>query len=129
MEQDNREPSEQQQSRKLSISKHTAEHYVWGEVCDGWHLVKGQDLSVIHERMPPHTTEIRHVHQVARQFFFVLKGTATLEIDGETVILNAQEGAEVPPRVPHQMLNASEADVEFLVISQPTTRGDRVSVD
>lgn len=22
------------------ISKETAEHYVWGEICDGWHLVK-----------------------------------------------------------------------------------------
>lgn len=128
VEQDKRESSVQQ-SGELSISKHNAEHYVWGEVCDGWHLVKGQDLSVIHERMPPHTAEIRHVHQVSRQFFFVLKGIATLEIDGEIVKLQAQEGAEVPPQVPHQMLNASEADVEFLVISQPTTRGDRMAVD
>lgn len=69
------------------------------------------------------------MHQVSRQFFFVLKGIATLEIDGEIVNLQAQEGAEVPPQVPHQMLNASEADVEFLVISQPTTRGDRMAVD
>lgn len=34
------------------VSKENAEHYVWGGSCDGWHLVKGQELSVIHERMP-----------------------------------------------------------------------------
>ena len=35
------------------IDRGTAEHYTWGDGCDGWHLVKGADLSVIQERMPP----------------------------------------------------------------------------
>jgi hypothetical protein len=30
------------------------------------------------------------------------------------------------PGLPHQMRNDSDADVEFLVISQPTTQRDRV---
>jgi hypothetical protein len=38
----------------MKISKHNAEHYIWGDNCDGWRLVKIPDLSVIHERMPPH---------------------------------------------------------------------------
>ena len=29
-----------------------AEHYVWGDGCDGWHLLKHPDLSVIQERVP-----------------------------------------------------------------------------
>lgn len=108
-------------------SKGNAEHYVWGDVCDGWHLVKQADLSVIHERMPPGTQEVRHYHEQARQYFFVLEGTATLEVDGVRYELNPHEGLEVPPFVPHQMFNASGQDVEFLVISQPNSRGDRVS--
>lgn len=36
----------------MKISKANAEHYLWGGDCDGWHLVKSQGLSVIHERMP-----------------------------------------------------------------------------
>lgn len=36
----------------MKISKANAEHYLWGGDCDGWHLVKNQNLSVIHERMP-----------------------------------------------------------------------------
>ncbi|MFE1629710.1 cupin domain-containing protein [Brevibacillus reuszeri] len=111
------------------ISKANAEHYKWGEQCDGWHLVKGQELSVIHERMPGNTAEVRHYHERSRQFFFVLSGVAVLEVAGVRHELFAQEGVEVPPRVAHQMKNEGAADVEFLVISQPTTRGDRIHVE
>lgn len=110
----------------MKISKHNAEHYVWGNICDGWHLVKSDVLSVIHEHMPGNTSEVRHFHNQARQFFFVLSGTATLEVNGEYIILNPQEGVEIPPLTPHQMINDSDKDVEFLVISQPTSKGDRV---
>ncbi len=109
------------------ISKATAEHYTWGNNCDGWRLVNRTDLSVIHECMPPGTSEVRHYHQTARQFFFILSGVATLEIDGKREVLAAQQGVEVAPGLPHQMMNQSENATEFLVISQPTTQGDRVN--
>ncbi|MDO3675990.1 cupin domain-containing protein [Paenibacillus ehimensis] len=110
----------------MKISKANAPHYIWGDRCDGWHLVQQPELSVIHERMPPHTAEVRHYHHQARQLFFVLTGTAELEVDGELHTLGPQEGCEVPPGVPHQMKNVSSGDVEFLVVSHPQTRGDRV---
>ncbi|HEX9438970.1 MAG TPA: cupin domain-containing protein [Roseiflexaceae bacterium] len=114
------------EAKNRVTSKNTAEHYTWGERCDGWRLVDRAELSVIHERMPPGAAEVWHHHQVARQFFFVLSGTATMEIDGARHTLGAHEGIEIAPGAPHQMRNDSTADVEFLVISQPTTRGDRV---
>lgn len=110
----------------MKISKQNAEHYVWGNQCDGWHLVKQKDLSIIHERMPGNTSEVRHYHHYARQFFFVLSGTACMELNGEVIMLNAQEGVEVPPSVPHQMQNITNEEVEFMVISQPNSRGDRI---
>lgn len=115
--------------RKMAskVSKENAEHYVWGEVCDGWHLVKGQDLSVIHERMPGNTAEVRHYHERSRQFFFVLSGQAVLEVEGVRHTIGSQEGVEVPSGAAHQMKNEGEDAVEFLVISQPTTRGDRIN--
>ena len=27
----------------MVISMENAEHYIWGEVCDGWHLLKRAD--------------------------------------------------------------------------------------
>jgi hypothetical protein len=44
----------------------TAEHYRWGDVCDGWRLLSRPDLSVIQERIPPGAGEVRHFHSRAR---------------------------------------------------------------
>ncbi|MCZ8519179.1 MULTISPECIES: cupin domain-containing protein [Paenibacillus] len=110
----------------MKISKRDAEHYEWGAGCDGWHLVKQPGLSVIHERMPSGTEEVRHYHGVSRQFFFMLSGCAELEVDGTVHVLYPQEGCEVAPLVPHQIKNTSGEAAEFLVISHPQSRGDRV---
>lgn len=110
------------------ISKDNAEHYSWGEQCDGWYLLKRQDLLVIHEKMPAGAAEQRHVHAVARQFFYVLSGVLTMEMEGEMHHINAMQGLEIPPGVRHQARNDADSAVEFLVISQPTTRGDRADL-
>ncbi|MEZ3498612.1 cupin domain-containing protein [Pantoea sp. KPR_PJ] len=107
------------------ISKNNAEHYVWGENCDGWYLVNRQDMLVIHEKMPPGTAEKRHWHSVARQFFFVLDGVLSMELDGEVHAISASQGLEIPPGSTHQARNDTGSPVEFIVISHPTTRGDR----
>lgn len=110
------------------ISNESAEHYVWGNQCDGWHLVRTPSLSVISERMPPGTFEVAHRHNKAQQFFFVLSGELTLESGGVRLTIRAREGVHVPPRAVHQALNVSEAPVEFLVISEPPSHGDRENV-
>lgn len=60
------------------LNKANAKHYIWKEVCDGWHLVDTVGLSVIQERMPPHTKEDMHRHQNAFQFFYILSGEAAM---------------------------------------------------
>lgn len=107
------------------ISKENAEHYVWGDDCDGWYLVNRQDMLVIHEKMPPGTSERRHYHSVSRQFFFVLTGILSMELEGEMHNISARQGLEIPPGSKHQARNDSGSPVEFIVISHPTTRGDR----
>ncbi|MDF2960204.1 MAG: cupin protein [Paenibacillus sp.] len=110
------------------ISKFNAEHYTWGEQCDGWRLVNKNESSIIHERMPPGTKEVRHYHNNANQFFFVLSGVMTIEIDGAEHIIQQHEGIEVLPLTAHQVFNRTETAIEFLVISQPNAREDRVVV-
>lgn len=106
-------------------SRRVAQQYGWGDGCEGWHLVRAQNLSVIEERMPPGAREVRHWHARARQFFYVLAGTLTLEVEGVTHQLGAQSGIELPQGTAHQAMNDSSADVEFLVISEPPSHGDR----
>lgn len=109
----------------IPTSTSTAPHYVWGDGCDGWHLVRTTGLSVIEERMPAGTSEVRHWHARARQFFYVLSGTLTMEVEGVRHRLVARTGIELPPGTAHQALNEDSADVEFLVVSMPPSHGDR----
>ena len=66
----------------MPISTANADHYSWGGQCDGWHLVRAQGLSVIEERMPPGTAEVKHWHTRARQFFYVVSGTLVMDVEG-----------------------------------------------
>lgn len=108
------------------ISLSSAEHYTWGDNCDGWHLVKDASLSVIEEQMPAGTSEVRHSHQRAQQFFYVLSGEAVMEVAGSENILSVGAGVHIPPGTIHRIWNRSTQPVRFLVISQPPSHGDRV---
>lgn len=106
----------------------SAEHYTWGDGCDGWHLLKDASLSVIQERVPPSAAEVPHFHVKARQFFYVLSGTATLEFEDGKVEFGPNQGLHVPPNTRHRFVNESDDEVVFLVISSPTTADDRMEV-
>ena len=110
-------------------SRAIGQQYGWGDGCQGWHLVRAQNLGVIEEQMPPGTREQRHWHARARQFFYVLSGTLTLEVEGVTHTLAARTGIELPPGTAHQATNDTTTAVEFLVISEPPTYGDRHDTD
>ena len=107
------------------ISKETAEHYIWGDQCDGWHLLKNPQLSVIEERMPAGTKEVRHFHHRAQQFFYILSGKAIMEVDGRATTLLAGQGIWIAAETPHQMRTNSDAEVHFLLVSHPPSHGDR----
>jgi hypothetical protein len=79
------------------VSRTQANHYVWGGTCDGWHLVQATGLSVIEERMPPGTHEVPHRHAHARQFFFVLAGTLTMDVEGTRHRLDAAPASSCHP--------------------------------
>jgi mannose-6-phosphate isomerase-like protein (cupin superfamily) len=111
------------------ISIQNAEHYAWGEKCDGWHLLKDPNLHVIRESVPAGKSERRHLHLIAQQFFFILAGQAIMELDGQEHPLTEGEGIHIPAGKPHQFKNPYNEAVEFLVISNPTTRGDRSDLD
>jgi mannose-6-phosphate isomerase-like protein (cupin superfamily) len=108
------------------IGRDAAEQYSWGEHCQGWRLVINADLSVIEEIMPPGTAEQIHRHHVAQQFFYVLSGEAVMEFENQKIIMREGQGVRVAAVTPHRIRNVSDAEVRFLVISQPSTKnGDR----
>jgi mannose-6-phosphate isomerase-like protein (cupin superfamily) len=111
--------------RSGSVSRANAEHYRWGDDCDGWHLVKDADLSVIEELLPSGAAEVRHYHRKAQQFFYVLSGEVMMEVEGRNTLLGAGSGIRILPGARHQISNPSSGTARFLVISQPPSHGDR----
>lgn len=126
------------------ISTANAEHYTWpsapspastgDQICDGWHLHRSAELSVIEERMPPATAERRHLHQRATQFFYVLAGELTIELaapeNGNIAHrLPPGTGLTIPAAAPHQVFNRGPAEARFLVVSQPPSHGDRIAAE
>ena len=108
------------------VNTANAEHYKWGLNSDGWHLLKTTGLSVIEENVPSNEQEVRHYHQQAQQFFYILEGTAHIEISGTEFVIEAGNGIHVPAMKPHQLSNKSDQVLRFIVVSQPHSHGDRV---
>ena len=109
------------------INTNNAEHYVWGNDSDGWHLLKSDSLSVIQERVLPGESEQRHYHNKAQQFFYILSGVASIELSGQEHEITAGSGFHVPAGKPHQLMNKGTTDLAFLVISEPMSHGDRAN--
>jgi mannose-6-phosphate isomerase-like protein (cupin superfamily) len=107
----------------------TSEHYVWGENCHGWKLCDEENLRVIEEEMPPHTSEKMHLHRQAQQVFYVLSGRGTFTIDGKEFEIQPFQSCTIKPGQRHKISNTSSSPLRFLVISQPTTVGNREEME
>lgn len=110
------------------VSKDNAENYVWGEVCDGWHLGRLSTFSVIQERVPAGCGEVRHVHRKAEQFLFVLSGCVTLEANGQIQQLLQHQGPHIPCNTPNRLSNNCMEDLWFVLTSTPPSHDDRVEL-
>jgi mannose-6-phosphate isomerase-like protein (cupin superfamily) len=109
-------------------SKNNSEHYIWGNNCDSWILNNSESLSVKQEKMPPDTSEKLHFHEKAEQFFYIVKGEATFYIDDAKFSIKREESITVLPKSKHCISNESSEELEFLVISSPSTNNDRTEV-
>ncbi len=69
-----------------------------------------------------------HFHRRAQQFFYILKGEAIFCIENDTFIVRENMGIHIIPGKPHFIGNKGETELEFLVISQPSTNNDRTNI-
>jgi len=109
------------------VNTKNSEHYKWGNNSDGWHLLKSDSLSIIEENVPPNESEERHYHNKTQQFFYIISGIATIEISGKIFEVTAGNGLHVPAKETHQLMNKSNQNLKFLVVSQPKSHGDRIN--
>jgi mannose-6-phosphate isomerase-like protein (cupin superfamily) len=105
------------------------QQYKWGNECDAYVLVNEPELSVKLEQMPAGTSELMHFHAKVQQFFYVLAGEATMEIDNKIVFLKKSEGVLIKPGAVHRIMNDGNEPLRFVVTSQPGVGSDRTNID
>lgn len=78
--------------------------------------------------MAPNTREKLHLHRNAQQFFYVLDGFATFFSNEAQLVLGPGEGVVIKQEEAHYIANLGNENIEFLVISNPSTDSDRVDL-
>jgi mannose-6-phosphate isomerase-like protein (cupin superfamily) len=70
-----------------------------------------------------------HFHTNAQQFFYILKGCATFYLEENKIVVTEQKGILINPKTKHFIANETAEQLDFLVISQPTTNNDRTTIE
>jgi mannose-6-phosphate isomerase-like protein (cupin superfamily) len=112
------------------VSKSTKKAYQWGDGGVGWRLVETEGLLVIEETLAPGCGEKHHYHMHAAQCFYMLSGRAMMQFtDGQNVEIDTGMALHIPPETHHAIVNQTGEEIRFLVISAPSSRGDRHEVE
>jgi mannose-6-phosphate isomerase-like protein (cupin superfamily) len=111
------------------VNSRTAEPQRWGNGCQGWTLLTRPSIHVMEEEMAAATRERRHLHQSVSQLYYILSGSAVVNVADTEHPLGAGDAIEIAPGKHHQIRNDSADSLRFLVISSGPPRNDRKDVD
>lgn len=100
----------------------------WGKNCKVWKLFEGQNFTILQEKMPPATEDSMHFHANSEQFIFILDGELFIEFKDKKVKLGPQEGIAIPLKKAHRVINSSDRETNFLLISTNGHRQDRIDI-
>ena len=73
--------------------------------------------SLAEATMTPGQSTERHYHKLCEEFYFLLEGTARMEIDGETRDVAPGDAILIPPGARHQI--TAKSDLRFLCCCAP----------
>jgi len=78
---------------------------------------------VDHYLLPPGTSIGRHMHNGVEEFYYVMNGSGTVQVDNETAPI--KDGDAVPVRVKqvHSIENTSSGDLELMVVGIALEKG------
>ncbi len=102
--------------------------YTWGKLCEGWHYLSIPSVGVKLEMMPKDSIEKWHGHRFADQMFFIMSGQALIELQDEQMLLQENESVHIPPRRLHRILNPTDGDIKFMIVTAPNNLFDRIEM-
>ena len=99
-------------------------HYEESEIKDNPHgvdvrqLFDSEHIQVIEIRLMPGEGLKRHATPVD-VCFYILEGSGTVEIGGESARVSADTLVESPKGIPHRLMNEGDGPFRFLVLKTP----------
>lgn len=82
-----------------------------------------QNQSLAEARVPAGSATQRHYHRLAEEFYFILEGRGTMEIDGETRAVGPGDAILIPPGARHTIV-ADEALLFLCCCAPPYAHED-----
>lgn len=76
-----------------------------------------QNQSLAEARVPVGGATQRHYHKLSEEFYFILKGKGTMEIDGETRTVGPGDCVLIPPGAWHTI--TADEELRFLCCCAP----------
>ncbi len=103
--------------------------YEWGSGGTGWPLIQSAAFEVKEEELASGCSETRHKHDHTSQSYYILSGSADVEIDGKTMPLREGDCIFISAGSIHKIANQSSLSLRFLVISVPPVSADRIETE
>jgi len=101
----------------------------WAPRCFAWEYLSSRELSVKLEKMALGGRSEPHAHKTSRQVFFIIKGEARFYLENEEYAFKPFDGIDVLPSQKHCIVNTSDEELIFLLVSSPRTENDALEKD
>lgn len=86
----------------------------------GGHSAGGlQQHSLAHITLPPGSASLKHYHPIAEESYYILSGTARVEVEGVAQTLAAGGMLAIPAQQVHQIFNAGSDPLSFIAVCTP----------
>ena len=104
--------------------------YQWADGVIDWPLLKTKGLLVIEEMLAPGCGEQLHYHDKMKQSFNMLARRAVMRgADGQNVEIDTGMALHISPETHYKIVNQTDEETCFLVISASSSCGDRHEVE
>lgn len=97
------------------------DHSVLFELLHPDKVAGAKDLtcSIAHAIVPAGTATLPHRLHTSTELYYILKGTGTMQIDGETAPVHPGQIVLIPPGAVQHIQNTGPGDLTFLCIVSP----------
>jgi mannose-6-phosphate isomerase-like protein (cupin superfamily) len=75
--------------------------------------------SLAEATLEPSEATQRHYHARSEEIYFVVKGSGTLEVDGETTTVRPGDAVLIPPGAWHELENTGTSELRILCCCVP----------